>query len=268
MRWTSRVLPLAPETTRSSTLVPGRPLICAVETSADLPGDRVAVDGDDQVARLDPGPLGGRAGDHARHPQAALDLRHREADARELPGARLLELAQLMRVEVVREAVVVALPQRRGPCRRPRRCRGAGRRRAGSSCLDHVDRLTEVSSEPPIPALERDDERRWRRARSAAPARKPTIRPRRRSVLIASSRRLRPGSNAEEAAQRDAAAERRDHHRRADEQRDERSEADGREVVDQGEVLRERIDDRHLAEPEDADGDAGARAGRRPRPRS
>src|SRR6476659_6005316 len=84
----------------------------------------------------------------------------------------------------------------------------------------------------------------------AAPARKPVISPRLRSELTGSSRRLRPSSNAEEAAQGDPDAQRGDHDRRAGEQRDQLSKADGREVVDQGEVLRERVDDCHLPHPE------------------
>ena len=40
-------------------------------------GDRLAVDGDDQVALLDPGALGGRVGEHARDPQPARRPRSR-----------------------------------------------------------------------------------------------------------------------------------------------------------------------------------------------
>ena len=51
----------------------------------------------------------------------------------------------------------------------------------------------------------------------------------------------RPGSNLQEAAQRDAAAERGNEDRGGNEHRDQRREAHGREIVDQSEVVGKRI---------------------------
>src|SRR5437773_2206110 len=87
---------------------------------------------------------------------------------------------------------------------------------------------------------------------TAAPAAKPVVNPRRRSALTALC------SHAEEAAQRDAAAERGDDDRTAQQHDHQGREVDRREVVDELEVLRQRVDDRHLSDPQHADRDRRA----------
>ncbi len=72
-------------------------------------GNRVAVDTDDHVPLLHPGGLGGAVGEHAGHTKPTLDPCHGQPDAREVPRGRAVELAQLMGVEIVREAVAVPL---------------------------------------------------------------------------------------------------------------------------------------------------------------
>ena len=173
-RWTSRGLPPPAEPTRSSTrrarpaLDPGRGDV------RGLPAIDCPSTADDHVAGL-----GSRAswagvwGITVRDPEAALDLRHGQADARELPRGRLLELAKLLGIEVVRELVVVALPERRGPCRRPRRCRAAGFRRAGSSSSGsrrspaRSRRAADPTGRPPLTMA-------LAASATAAPARKPS----------------------------------------------------------------------------------------------
>jgi hypothetical protein len=78
---------------------------------AVLPGKRFAVDRDDHVAGLDPGPLRGRLREDLRRVQAARHLRDGEPDAGEAAADRLVEVFEQLGREVFGEAVVVAEAQ-------------------------------------------------------------------------------------------------------------------------------------------------------------
>src|SRR6266511_1288091 len=98
-----------------------------------------------------------------------------------------------------------------------------------------------IASATAAPVANATRKLRWRRSEATMAA------------IMASPAPAR-SSNAEEAAQCDAAAERGDEDGCRDQHLDQRDEADGREVVDELEILRQRIDDRRLAEPQHADG--------------
>ena len=86
---TLRVPPPEPETTRSSTCGPRRALDARRGDLCRDARQRAAVHGDDQIALLDPGALGRRAREDARHPQPALDAGDGQARRpRSGPGGR------------------------------------------------------------------------------------------------------------------------------------------------------------------------------------
>src|SRR5207237_6876162 len=101
------------------------------------PRERAPVDGDDDVARSQPGALGGGGIEHARDRQPAAARADADADAGE--ARRSVEALEFARGEVVREAVVEA---RDSACDR-----GAGeaslRYRAIVVVGDAVDRLVD-----------------------------------------------------------------------------------------------------------------------------
>ena len=158
-------------TTRSSTSVPARALDLARSRPprrrrrSTCPSTR-----DDQVALLDPGPLGGRVGKHARHPQPGGTSVTVSPTPEKRPEVAASKSSQLLGGEVVGELVVVALAQRRRPCPRSRRRRASPR--SGSLevvVLDHLARLDDAGRR-----RRRRRGSRWRR-RSAPrrPARRP-----------------------------------------------------------------------------------------------
>ena len=71
---------------------PTLPLIFAVATSAGMPAEALAVRGEDHVADVDAGALGGRVGKYGRHLEALGNLLDRKANALEVAAQRLLEL--------------------------------------------------------------------------------------------------------------------------------------------------------------------------------
>src|SRR5215211_4344796 len=86
---------------------------------------------------------------------------------------------------------------------------------------------------------------------AATPISSPTTKARSAPDVIPASGA--PGSNPQEAAQRDSAAQRRHGHGTGDQDRDQRNEGDGLEVLDQREVSGQGIDDGHFPEPQYGD---------------
>ena len=95
--------------TRSSTVVPAGPLIRFVATSLFTPAIERPFTPEDEVAALDARALGGRAVEHAQHLEPAPVLLDVHAHALEVAAHLLVELARLVRREVVRVGVVERL---------------------------------------------------------------------------------------------------------------------------------------------------------------